>query len=195
MLASYIQGRKGQLSLFHTVAAAHLAQLTFVSGAAEIILDYDSNEKITANSAEGSFLFQTLLNFFYTLFIAFIAGGGHCALVDSDENGFNRVQWILLFGIHTRGQGVTFSPIGAFYIFFLAYCIVAGIYACIMERKMPLRKENWVLEWGFIGTLLLFGVCEIVSIECSLRINAGLDDSAENEWGFGQVSSKAHCGR
>ncbi|KAK7005993.1 hypothetical protein R3P38DRAFT_3214921 [Favolaschia claudopus] len=197
VFASLIQGRQRQLSVFHSFAAAHLAQLILYAGFAEPVLfwaaggDEDSTGLVVA--------FTGLFNIFYTIFVSIgwlpnspAAGESspYCTLDDSGANGYDGITWVVLLTIPTRNGW--FAMILFFMPIFLisAVLLIVGAMNLFIVLITGSRKHLDAKSSSFplIATLIIFlliGVHEVVSIERSLMSNSGIDNTAEDAWSFG----------
>jgi len=190
VIATLTQAAQRDLSLFHTIASAHLANLILVSGFAEMLFQVGDGLE-TKHWQPTSVLAHIMLHLFYLADISsFYNGRGHCILTNhSDKNVFDNVIWVLCFGLRVRGQLGIWSPLVTLCLFPILGIFTCRIYSGFIHYCMRNPTEKMIHEMIiFSVSVFLFGVHEIFSIEQSLRANPELDDSAENKWGFGQVS-------
>ena len=143
--ATLTRAAQRELSSFHTIASAHLANLIPVSGFAEMLFQVGDGLE-TKHWQPTSFIAHIMLHLFYLADISsFYNGRRHCILTNnSDENGFDHVIWVLYFGLRVRGQLGIWSPLVTLFLFPILGIFICRVYSGFMHYCMRKPTEKTI---------------------------------------------------
>ena len=164
--ATLTQAAQRELSSFHTIASAHLANLILVSGFAEMLFQVGDGLE-TKYWQQTFFIAHVMLHLFYLVnFSSFYNGGVHCTLTNnSDENGFDNVIWVLCFGLRVGGQLGIWSTLVTLFLFPILGIFICRIYSGYMHYCMRKPTEKTIHKLIiFSVSIFLFGVHEISAL-------------------------------
>lgn len=210
MFAAVIGRIRGELSIFHEIAAARLAMMSYFSALVARMLQIEVKDDVS----DAFHLFKILAKFlrhlqhirserpgFYNLRV-FVHKGYDNILpciwlatcmdnpcvsnpYEPNSSGIEHLTWVILFAWPLHGGVIFIAAI---------LDVIIGVFMVFIPISIGFEWKG--VEGGKVGLVAgfyIFWVHEVICLESTLRANTGLNHEAEEFWGFGQVSLSVYA--